>query len=57
MPAIHQLTNTHNDEESGQETSKVDNTAASRLHEVILVGGAPADPVGQRCDYVGRYYE
>jgi hypothetical protein len=57
MPAIHQRTNTHDDEESGQETSKVDNTAAGRLHEVILVGGAPADPVGQRCDYVGRYHE
>lgn len=48
------LTNAHDDEEARQEPAKVDDAAAGRLHKVIVVGGAPAEPVGQRRDYVGR---
>lgn len=47
----------HDDKESGKESAKVDYSTPCALHEVILVRCAPADPVGQWCDYVSRYDE
>lgn len=46
-------TNAHHDEEAGQKAAKVDDAAAGALHEVVMVGGSAAYPVGQRGDDVG----
>lgn len=46
------LTDSHDDEESSQEPSKVHHTISRALHEVIRVGCAPAYPVRQRRDEV-----
>ena len=48
-------TNSHDDEESSHEPSQFDNTAATRVHEVIVRLGLAAYPVGHWREYVGCY--
>lgn len=47
-------TNSHNDQETSQETTKVNDSTAGAFHKIIGVGCTAAYPIGQRRDNVGR---
>jgi hypothetical protein len=50
-----QRTNSHYDKESSHESPQFDNTAATRVHEVIVRLGFAAYPVGHWRKHVGCY--
>ena len=50
-----QRTNSHYDEESSHEPPQFDNTAATRVHKVIVRLGLAAYPVGHWREDVGCY--
>jgi hypothetical protein len=57
IPELRRYTYSHNNQESSEKTSEVDNATAAALHEIIIVGCAAAKPVWKGCDYVGCYHE
>lgn len=47
------LTDSHDDEEAGQEATEINNSRSGALHKIIRIGRTPAYPVWQGRDYVG----
>ena len=48
------LTNTHQHQESSQETPEISHRVARAVHKIIGIGTSSADPIGQRSNNVSR---
>lgn len=56
MAAIQQQqqhTNSHDNQETGQEPAKLDDAARAIVHEIIVIGSSSADPVWYGGENVG----
>lgn len=57
LPKVQQRTNSHNNQETRQESPKLHNAVAPRIHEIVIILRFAAYPVGHGSEDIGGHDE